>query len=77
MWSVLFNSTRNSMQYFRQVDDKWNSAAGGFAAGLIANIRGSISLGISQGLQYAMLFYFLSSIGDYADSSRKKEVEGK
>ena len=46
MWSFLFGATRSSLIYLRQKDDKWNAAFGGFAAGIAANIRGSIALGI-------------------------------
>ena len=50
MWSFVFNFSRGMLSYFRQKDDKWNATFGGFASGFISHARGSLSLGIYQGL---------------------------
>ena len=46
LWSMLFNFSKGSLMYMRQEDDIYNSMFGGFMAGLLAHLRGSLSLGL-------------------------------
>ena len=64
IWSFLFNFSRGVTSYIRQADDKWSACIGGFTAGLFANIRGSLAMGFTQGLNYAFTLYVLYTLSE-------------
>ena len=77
MWSFIFNASRGLISYYRQADDKWSASFGGFVAGVLANMRGSLLLGVQQGGQYALMFYVIFGLSEKRErlSSKQKEIE--
>ena len=72
MWSFCFNMSRGMLSYYRQKDDKWSACFGGFMSGVIVNARASLYFGISQGAQFAAMFYFIFSLSEKTASMASK-----
>ena len=73
MWSFVFNSSRGILSLMRQEDDKWSACFGGFMSGVIVNARASLSHGVSQGLQFAFMFYVIFGLSEAGVGLARKE----
>jgi import inner membrane translocase subunit TIM17 len=60
LWSGSFAGTSGYLKYKRQTEDEWNDTIGGGLTAFLINLRsGGLYFAANQGLQMAVLFYFI------------------
>ena len=60
MWSGSFAATSGYLKYYRQTDDEWNDTIGGGLTAFLIHLRsGGLYFAANQGLQMAVIFYFI------------------